>query len=154
MARRPTPKRQHKPDPLYDSEKVGRLINYVMEKGKKRLAQRIVYSSFELIKEKTGKPPLEIFSKAEEEVTPTVEVRARRLGGANLQIPTEVRKPRQLQLFLRWIVQSAKERKEKNMEARLANEIMDAANKTGGAVKIRARVSKAAQSHKAYAHLK
>jgi small subunit ribosomal protein S7 len=154
MARAKTPKRHLTPDTKYNSIEITRLINYIMQDGKKGLASRIVYRSLGLVKERSESDPLEIFEKAKEQVTPKVEVKARRVGGANLQIPVEVRQARQFQLFLRWLIQAAKSRREKTMDQRLANEILDAAKGEGNAVKRRLNMNKSAQSHKAYSHLR
>ncbi|HOA63857.1 MAG TPA: 30S ribosomal protein S7, partial [Bacilli bacterium] len=131
------PKRKVLPDPIYNSPIVTRLINNIMKDGKKSLAQRILYNSFELVEKRTGRPAMEVFEQALENVTPQIEVRARRIGGANYQVPVEVRPDRKMTLALRWLVQYARLRKEKTMEERLANEIIDAANGTGAAVKKR-----------------
>ena len=154
MARTLTPKRNIIPDPLYQNVEVMRLINYLMLDGKKEKAMRIVYESFQIIKEKSGKEPLEIFALAKENVTPHVEVRSRRIGGANLAIPIEVRPKRKFQLFLNWILQAAKNRSEKRMTERLAYELMAAAKKEGQAFKKRENMNKAVQAQRAYSHLK
>ena len=125
-----------------------------MRKGKKKLAVSIVYDSFDLIKSQTKTEPLDIFEKALTQVTPKVEVRSKRIGGANIQIPIEVAVRRQLQLALRWLVNAAKERKERGMVLCLANEIIDASNGEGAAYKKKRDTHKAAQSHKTYAHLR
>ncbi len=154
MARAQTPKRYFLPDFKYNSTKVTRLINYIMEAGKKKVATRIVYSAFELIAEKEKKNPLDLLEAAIHEITPKVEVKSRRVGGANLQIPIEVSPERQQQLWMRWLTQTAKKRSEKTMSQRLACEIMAAAKAEGNAVKRKKNAHKAAESHKAYAHLK
>ncbi len=154
MARRKTPKRHLERDYKYNSLKVMRLINYVMNDGKKDLARNIVYKSFGIIEEKTKQEPLEIFAKAEAYVTPRVEVKAKRIGGTNVQVPRELTAKRQFQLFLRWMVQAARERREKSMYERLANEFMEAAKGEGNAAKRKINMDKAAHSHRAYAHLK
>lgn len=154
MARTLTPKRNIIPDPLYQNVEVMRLINYLMLDGKKEKAMRIVYESFQIIKEKSGKEPLEIFALAKENVTPHVEVRSRRIGGANLAIPIEVRAKRKFQLFLNWILQAAKNRSEKRMTERLAYELMAAAKKEGQAFKKRENMNKAVHAQRAYSHLK
>ena len=154
MARTKAPKKQLNPDLKYNSIRVSRLINYVMQKGKKHLATRIVYEVFDEIKKKTNIDPLEVFHKAIEQVTPKVEVRARRIGGSNIQIPLEVRPIRQLQLALRWIVKSAQNRKERGIVSCLTNELIDAHNGEGMAMKLRRDSHKSAQSHKTYAHLR
>lgn len=146
------PKRKVLPDPIYNSPIVTRLINNIMKDGKKSLAQRILYNSFELVEKRTGRPAMEVFEQALENVTPQIEVRARRIGGANYQVPVEVRPDRKMTLALRWLVQYARLRKEKTMEERLANEIIDAANGTGAAVKKREDIHRMAEANKAFAH--
>lgn len=146
------PKRKVLPDPIYNSPIVTRLINNIMKDGKKSLAQRILYNSFELVEKRTGRPAMEVFEQALENVTPQIEVRARRIGGANYQVPVEVRPDRKMTLALRWLVQYARLRKEKTMEERLANEIIEAANGTGAAVKKREDTHRMAEANKAFAH--
>ncbi len=146
------PKRKVLPDPIYNSPIVTRLINNIMKDGKKSLAQRILYNSFELVEKRTGRPAMEVFEQALENVTPQIEVRARRIGGANYQVPVEVRPDRKMTLALRWLVQYARLRKEKTMEERLANEIIDAANGTGAAVKKCEDTHRMAEANKAFAH--
>ena len=128
-------KRDVLPDPLYNSKVVTRLVNNIMLDGKKGVAQKIVYGAFDIIQEKTGKDPIETFEAAMENVMPVLEVKARRIGGATYQVPLEVRPERRQTLGLRWITAFARARSERTMKERLAAEIMDAANKTGGAVK-------------------
>ncbi|MBX6394564.1 MAG: 30S ribosomal protein S7 [Alicyclobacillaceae bacterium] len=153
MPRRgPVPPRDVMPDPIYDSKLVARLINKVMMDGKKGLAQRIVYGAFDLIRERTGRDPLEVFEQALKNTMPVLEVKARRVGGANYQVPVEVRPERRITLGLRWLVQYARERGEKSMQERLANEILDAANNTGGAVKKKEDTHRMAEANKAFAH--
>jgi len=153
MARRKRAvRREIPPDPVYKSPLVEKLINYVMWDGKKTLARKIVYKAFEEIQKKTGKHPLEVFEKAIENVKPIMEVRPRRVGGATYQVPMEVRPERQLSLTFRWIVNFARERAEKTMVERLANEILDAYNNRGGAVKKKEDVHKMAEANKAFAH--
>ena len=130
-------KRDVLPDPLYNSKLVTRLINSVMYDGKKGVAQKIVYDAFNIIAEKTGKEPLEVFDAAMENVMPVLEVKARRVGGATYQVPIEVRPERRQTLGLRWITLYARQRSERTMKERLANEIMDAVNETGSAFKKR-----------------
>lgn len=154
MARTLTPKRNIPPDPLYQNVEVMRLVNYLMLDGKKEKAIRIVYESFKIIKEKSGKEPLEIFALAKENVTPHVEVRSRRIGGANIPIPIEVRPKRKFQLFLTWILQAAKNRSEKKMSERLAHEFIAASKKEGQAFKKRENMDKSAQAQRAYSHLR
>ena len=145
-------KREVLPDPLYNSTLVTRLINNVMLDGKKGVAQKIVYDAFDIIKEKTGKEPLEVFEQAMENIMPELEVKARRLGGATYQVPMEVRPERRQTLGLRWITKYSRERNEKTMKERLAGEILDALNGTGGACKKRDDTHKMAEAHKAFAH--
>ncbi|KAF6511226.1 SSU ribosomal protein S7p (S5e) [Geobacillus stearothermophilus] len=140
------------PDPIYNSKLVTRLINKIMIDGKKSKAQKILYTAFDIIRERTGKDPMEVFEQALKNVMPVLEVRARRVGGANYQVPVEVRPDRRVSLGLRWLVQYARLRGEKTMEERLANEIMDAANNTGAAVKKREDTHKMAEANKAFAH--
>ena len=146
------PKRDVLPDPLYNDKTVTRLINSVMLDGKKGVAQGIVYDAFDIIKEKTGKNPLEVFEEAMNAIMPVLEVKARRVGGANYQVPIEVRAERRQTLGLRWITLFARKRNEKTMAQRLANELMDAVNGTGGAVKKREDTHKMAEANKAFAH--
>ncbi len=146
------PKRDVLPDPIYNSKLVTKLINNIMKDGKKSIAQSILYGAFERIQNKTGKNPLEVFEKALENVMPILEVRSRRIGGANYQVPVEVRSDRRVTLGLRWLVQYARLRHEKTMEERLANEIIDASNNVGNAVKKREDTHKMAEANKAFAH--
>jgi len=148
----PVPKRDVLPDPLYNSKLVTRLINKIMIDGKKGTAQRILYSAFDIVRERTGKDPLEVFEEALNNVMPVLEVRARRVGGSNYQVPVEVRPDRRITLGLRYLVNYARLRGEKTMEERLANEILDAANNTGAAVKKREDMHKMAEANKAFAH--
>ena len=148
----PVAKRDVLPDPIYNSKLVTRLINRVMLDGKRGTATNIIYNAFEMIKEKTGNDPLEVFNQAMENVMPVLEVKARRVGGSNYQVPVEVRPERRTTLGLRWLVNYARLRGEKTMEERLANEILDAANNTGGAVKKREDTHKMAEANKAFAH--
>uniref|UniRef100_A0A7V4TI20 Small ribosomal subunit protein uS7 n=1 Tax=Candidatus Caldatribacterium saccharofermentans TaxID=1454753 RepID=A0A7V4TI20_9BACT len=148
----PVPKREIAPDPLYNNVDVARLINKVMKDGKKSIAEKIVYGAFDLIREKTKRDPLEVFYQALNNVMPLVEVRPRRVGGANYQVPIEVRPDRSKSLGLRWLVQYARERQGKSMIEKLAQEIMDAANGTGGAVKKREDTHRMAEANKAFAH--
>ena len=145
-------KRDVLPDPLCNSKLVTRLINNVMYDGKKGVAQKIVYSAFDIIAEKTGKEPLEVFEAAMENVMPVLEVKARRVGGATYQVPMEVRPERKETLGLRWISTYARARSEKTMKERLANEILDAVNGAGGAFKKREDTHKMAEANKAFAH--
>ncbi|HIR53750.1 MAG TPA: 30S ribosomal protein S7 [Candidatus Onthovicinus excrementipullorum] len=147
-----TAKRDVLPDPLYNSKLVTRLINSVMYDGKKGVAQKIVYDAFDIIKEKTGNEPLDVFEQAMENVMPQLEVKARRVGGATYQVPMEVRPERRQTLGLRWITAYSRQRSERTMKERLANEIMDAVNSTGGAFKKREDTHKMAEANKAFAH--
>ncbi|MDN5277864.1 MAG: small subunit ribosomal protein [Clostridiales bacterium] len=148
----PVPKREVLPDPIYGSKLVTKLINKVMRDGKKSLAQRICYEAFELIRQKTGKDPMEVFEQALNNVMPVLEVRARRVGGATYQVPVEVTPDRRQALGLRWLVNYARERNERTMVERLAAEIIDAANNTGGAVKKKEDTHRMAEANKAFAH--
>ncbi len=139
-------------DPLYNSKMVTRLINSIMLDGKKGVAQKIVYDAFEIVKEKTGNDPLEMFEKALENIMPSLEVKARRVGGSTYQVPLEVRPERRGTLGLRWLTTYARARNERTMRERLANEIMDAVNGTGNAVKKREDTHKMADANKAFAH--
>ena len=145
-------KRDVLPDPLYNSKLVTRLINSVMYDGKKGVAQKIVYDAFEIVKEKTGKDPLEAFEAAMENIMPVLEVKARRVGGATYQVPMEVRPERRETLGLRWVTIYARNRSERTMKERLAGEIMDAINEQGGAFKKREDTHKMAEANKAFAH--
>ena len=145
-------KRDVLPDPIYNSKVVTKLINNIMLDGKKSVAQGIVYDAFDIIKEKEGKNPLEVFEAALENIMPQLEVRSRRVGGANYQVPVEVREARRYTLGLRWLTNYARLRNEKTMEERLAKEIMDAANGVGGAVKKREDTHRMAEANKAFAH--
>ena len=145
-------KRDVLPDPLYNSKLVTRLINSVMYDGKKGVAQKIVYDAFEIVKEKTGKEPLEAFEAAMENIMPVLEVKARRVGGATYQVPMEVRPERRETLGLRWVTLYARNRSERTMKERLAGEIMDAINEQGGAFKKREDTHKMAEANKAFAH--
>ena len=140
------------PDPVYNSKTVTRLINNIMLDGKKGVAQRIVYDAFDIIKEKTGKEPVEVFEDAMNCVMPVLEVKARRVGGANYQVPIEVRPDRRETLGLRWITLFSRKRSERTMAERLANELLDAINSTGGAFKKNEDTHKMAEANKAFAH--
>lgn len=148
------PKREILPDPIYNSVLVTRLVNSIMYDGKKGVAQKVVYGAFDEIQEKTGKSPLEVFTQAMENIMPSLEVKARRVGGATYQVPIEVRPARRQTLGLRWLTSYARARSEKTMKERLAGEIMDAANSTGSAVKKREDTHKMAESNKAFAHFR
>jgi len=146
------PKRDVLPDPLYGSKIVTKLINQVMLDGKKGIAQRICYGAFDIIKEKTGKDPMEVFEQALNNVMPVLEVKARRVGGATYQVPIEIRPERRQTLGLRWLVNYARTRGEKTMMQRLAAEILDAANNTGGAIKKKEDTHRMAEANRAFAH--
>ena len=139
-------------DPIYNSKMVTRLVNSIMLDGKKGVAQKVVYGAFDIIKDKTGQEPLEVFTAAIENIMPSLEVKARRVGGATYQVPIEVRPERRQTLGLRWLTTYSRNRGEKTMKERLAGEIMDAANNTGSAVKKREDTHKMAESNKAFAH--
>ena len=146
------PKREVLPDPIYNSVLVTKLVNSIMLDGKKGVAQKVVYGAFDIIKEKTEKDPLDVFTTALENIMPSLEVKARRVGGATYQVPIEVRADRRQALALRWITAYSRKRGEKTMEERLANEIMDAMNNTGASVKRKEDMHKMAEANKAFAH--
>lgn len=153
MSRRSvTKKREVPPDPVYNSRLVSMTIRRVMRDGKKSLASKIVYDAFKTIEERTGSEPLEVFEQAIKNITPLVEVKARRVGGATYQVPMEVRSGRGITLALRWLVGYARSRSGRTMAMKLANEIMDAANETGGAIKKREDTHRMAEANKAFAH--
>ena len=152
MRKRRAVKRDVLPDPLYNSKVVTKLINSMMIGGKRGKAQSTLYSAFDMIKEKTGKEPMEVFNQALENIKPALEVKARRVGGANYQVPIEVSETRSQALGLRWLVNYARLRGGKGMAENIANEIIDASNGTGGAVKKREDVHRMAEANKAYAH--
>ena len=139
---------------MYNSVLVTKLVNSVMLDGKKGVAQKVVYDAFDIIKEKTGKEPMEVYTQALENIMPSLEVKARRVGGATYQVPMEVRPERRQTLGLRWLTGYARKRSEKTMKERLAGEIMDACNNTGAAVKKREDTHKMAESNKAFAHFR
>jgi len=145
-------KRDVLPDPVYNSKLVTRAINKIMLDGKKGTAQTILYKAFDLIKEKTGENPIDVFNKAIENIEPHLELKVRRIGGANYQIPIEVSDERKVTLALRWLINYARLRNENEMTVRLANEIMDAAKGIGGSVKKREDTHKMAEANKAFAH--
>ena len=147
-------KREILPDPLYNSTLVTKLINNVMMDGKKQLAQGIVYDAFEIVAEKTGKDALTAFEEAMNNIMPVLEVKARRVGGATYQVPMEIRAERRQALGLRWLVRYSRERNEKTMKEKLANEIIDAINGMGGAFKKKEDMHKMAEANKAFAHYK
>ena len=145
-------KRDVLPDPIYNSKRVTRLVNNIMYDGKKGVAQKIVYGAFDIVREKTGKEPLEVFEQAMENVMPSLEVKARHVGGATYQVPMEVRPERRETLGLRWMTNYSRLRSEKTMKERLAGEILDAVNGAGGAAKKRDDTHKMAEANKAFAH--
>ena len=145
-------KRDVLPDPIYNSKVVTRTINTIMLDGKKGTAQTILYSAFDRVKETTGQDPLEVFNKALENIMPVLEVKSRRIGGQNYQVPVEVRPERKQTLGLRWLIKYARLRNDKTMEEKLAKEIMDAANGLGGACKKREDTHKMAEANRAFAH--
>ncbi|KKM12676.1 30S ribosomal protein S7 [Clostridiales bacterium PH28_bin88] len=146
------PKREILPDPIYNNKVVTKFVNQLMLQGKKGVAQAITYGAFDIIREKTGRDPLEVFEQAMKNVMPVLEVKARRVGGANYQVPVEVRSDRRQTLAIRWLVSFARKRSGKSMQEKLAGELMDAANNTGGAVKKREDTHKMAEANKAFAH--
>ena len=150
----PSKKHQLLPDPIYGSTVVAQLINKILLDGKKSIAEDIVYSALDMVKEKTEKDPLEVFTQAMENIMPSLEVKARRVGGATYQVPMEVRPARRQTLGLRWLTAYARARGERTMAERLAGEIMDAANNSGSAVKKREDTHKMAESNKAFAHFR
>jgi small subunit ribosomal protein S7 len=146
------PKREVLPDPIYGTTVVTKLINQIMLDGKRGVAQKVCYSAFDLIKEKTGKEPNEVFQEAMGNVLPQLEVKARRVGGATYQVPIEIREERRQTLALRWIVDFSRKRSEKTMHERLANELMEAANNGGNAVRRKEEMHRMAEANKAFAH--
>ena len=154
MRKRRAEKRDVLPDPIYKSKVVTKLINAIMKDGKKGTAEKILYGSFEIIREKTGKDPMEVYESALENIKPALEVKSRRVGGANVQVPIEVSEERAQTLALRWLVNYARNGRGRTMAEKLANEIMDAAEGTGGAVKKREDTHRMAEANKAFAHYK
>jgi small subunit ribosomal protein S7 len=150
--RREVPKREILPDPKFSSQDVTKFVNVVMTSGKKSVAERMVYGALEQIAKKTGKDALEVFSSALQNVRPMVEVKSRRVGGANYQVPVEVRSVRRTALAMRWLRDAARKRGEKSMSARLANELSEAAEGRGGAMKKREEVHRMAEANKAFSH--
>ena len=148
------PKREILPDPIYGSVLVTKLVNSIMLDGKKGVAQKVVYGAFQIVEEKTGKSGLEAFQQAMENIMPAVEVKTRRVGGANYQVPIEVRPERRQTLGLRWLTNYSRARSEKTMKERLAGELMDACNNTGAAVKKREDTHKMAEANKAFSHFR
>jgi small subunit ribosomal protein S7 len=150
--RREVPKREITPDPKYRSETVAKFINVVMHSGKKSAAEKIVYGALDTMAERSKKDPIEMFNQALSNVRPLVEVKSRRVGGATYQVPVEVRSGRQTALAMRWVVDAARDRSGKSMAARMADELMDAAEKRGNAVKKREDVHRMAEANKAFSH--
>lgn len=146
------PKRELLPDPIYKDKVVTKLINYIMLDGKRGVAQKLVYDAFDIVKNKTGKDPLEAFREALNNIMPVLEVKARRVGGATYQVPVEVRSDRRLALGLRWLVNYSRNRGEKTMKERLAGEILDALNNTGASIKKKEDTHKMAEANRAFAH--
>ncbi|WP_054697879.1 30S ribosomal protein S7 [Syntrophomonas palmitatica] len=148
----PVAKRDVLPDPIYNSKIFTRLVNQIMWDGKKSLAEKICYGAFDIVAAKSKKDPMEVFEEAMKNITPIVEVRARRVGGANYQVPVEVRANRRQTLAIRWLVSYSRKRGEKTMAERLAGEILDASNSTGGSFKKKEDTHKMAEANKAFAH--
>ena len=148
----PAPRRDLQPDPVYRSVLVTQVVNKILSRGKRTLAERVVYRALELVQERAGSEPVAVLKRAVENTRPEVEVRSRRVGGATYQVPVEVRPRRATTLAIRWLVGYSRQRRERTMAERLANEIMDAANGTGAAVKRREDLHKMAESNKAFAH--
>lgn len=142
------------PDPVYNSKVLAKFINQLMLDGKKSTAQSIVYNAFDMIKEKTGNDPIDVFNEAMKNVMPVLEVKARRVGGANYQVPVEVRSDRRQALAIRWLVTYSRKRSGKSMEQKLASELMDAANNVGASIKKREDTHKMAEANKAFAHFR
>ncbi|MDX1669981.1 MAG: 30S ribosomal protein S7 [Limnobacter sp.] len=152
--RREVPKREILPDPKFHSSEVAKFMNVIMLSGKKAVAERIVYGAFDSIQSKAGKDPLEVFNTAIGNIKPVVEVKSRRVGGANYQVPVEVRPSRRLALAMRWLREAAKKRSEKSMDLRLAGELLEAAEGRGGAMKKRDEVHRMAEANKAFSHFR
>ena len=150
--RREVPKRDILPDPKFGSIDVSKFVNVLMTEGKKSVAERIIYGALDTIKTKSGKDPLEVFSQAVQNVKPVVEVKSRRVGGANYQVPVEVRPSRRVALSMRWIREAARKRSEKSMDQRLANELLEAAEGRGAAMKKREEVHRMAEANRAFSH--
>jgi small subunit ribosomal protein S7 len=150
--RREVPKREILPDPKFSSQEVAKFINVLMTRGKKSVAERIMYGALDQIQKRSGKNPLEVFTQALQNVRPVVEVKSRRVGGANYQVPVEVRQIRRTALAMRWLREAARKRSEKSMGQRLAGELAEAAEGRGGAMKKREEVHKMAEANKAFSH--
>ncbi len=152
--RREVPKREILPDPLYGSVDLAKFVNVLMLDGKKAVAERMLYGALDMIRQRSGKDPLEVFTIALQNARPMVEVKSRRVGGANYQVPVEVRPVRRTALAMRWLREAAKKRGEKSMGVRLANELMEASENRGGAVKRRDEVHRMAEANRAFAHFR
>ena len=152
--RREVPKRNILPDPKFGNQEVAKFVNVIMNSGKKSVAERIVYGAFGQIEKKSGKDPVEVFSAALANIRPVVEVKSRRVGGANYQVPVEVRPSRRTALAMRWLKEFARKRGEKSMGQRLAGELLDAAEGRGGAMKRREEVHRMAEANKAFSHFR
>lgn len=152
--RREVPKRDILPDPKFGNVEVSKFVNVIMTRGKKSVAERIVYGAFSVISQKSGKDPVEVFASAINNVKPIVEVKSRRVGGANYQVPVEVRPSRRLALSMRWIREAARKRSEKSMDQRLATELLEAAEGRGAAMKKREEVHRMAEANKAFSHFR
>jgi small subunit ribosomal protein S7 len=150
--RREVPKREILPDPKFANIEITKFVNVLMTRGKKSVAERIVYGAFDVIKSKSGKDPVEVFTQAVQNVKPVVEVKSRRVGGANYQVPVEVRPVRRVALAMRWLREAAQKRGEKSMTVRLAGELQEAADGRGGAMKKREEVHRMAEANKAFSH--
>jgi len=150
--RREVPKREVLPDPLYNSQLVTKFVNVVMRAGKKSVAERILYDALEAVRERTGDDPIKVFKRAIENVKPAVEVKSRRVGGSTYQVPVEVNPSRRLALSIRWLIQYASARGEKSMRAKLAGELMEAAENRGGAIKKKEDTHRMAEANKAFSH--
>jgi small subunit ribosomal protein S7 len=150
--RKQAPRRPVAPDPRFNSELVTRFINKIMERGKKGLAERILYGSFELIQQRSGRNPLEVFEQALHNVTPVIEVKPRRVGGATYQVPVQIEGPRRQSLAIRWVLLSARNRTGKSMQEKLASELLDAANGVGATIKRREDTHRMAEANRAFAH--
>ncbi len=154
MRKKRAPKRYIKPDPRYGDYSLAKFINAIMEDGQKETARSVVYDAFTMVEEKTSKPALDIFKKALQNVQPVIEVRSRRVGGATYQVPMEVRPERRMALAIRWLKRYASDRKDKTMASKLANELVDASNNAGNAVKKKEDTHRMAEANKAFAHFK
>ena len=152
--RREVPKREVLPDPKFRNQDVSKFVNVLMTSGKKAVAERLIYSAFDQVKDKSGKEPIEVFSLALDNLKPLVEVKSRSIGGANYQVPVEVRPSRRMALAMRWLRDAARSRGEKSMDIRLANEILDAAENKGTAMKKREDVHRMAEANKAFSHFR